>query len=189
MIRRPPRSTLFPYTRSSDLASMRWSGCCRRRERADRRKRKRLKSRSEHQNQTDLIAGKGLVANDFHFQQRPLPCALQIAVPDLSSPAPSHAFIRSSLRRWSHPHTRRMCPLRIARSSWRRSPFRGRAPPARAPRHPTRSSTPSCCWTCPRPLRWYRGRCSRSEEHTSELQSQSNLVCRLLLAKKKRCSV
>src|SRR2546430_12775138 len=26
----------------------------------------------------------------------------------------------------------------------------------------------------------------RSEEHTSELQSQSNLVCRLLLAKKKR---
>src|SRR2546430_9559571 len=29
------------------------------------------------------------------------------------------------------------------------------------------------------------GRESRSEEHTSELQSQSNLVCRLLLEKKK----
>src|SRR2546430_3690236 len=28
----------------------------------------------------------------------------------------------------------------------------------------------------------------RSEEHTSELQSQSNLVCRLLLEKKKRCA-
>src|SRR2546430_3309075 len=28
-------------------------------------------------------------------------------------------------------------------------------------------------------------RASRSEEHTSELQSQSNLVCRLLLEKKK----
>src|SRR2546430_12859448 len=28
-------------------------------------------------------------------------------------------------------------------------------------------------------------RCHRSEEHTSELQSQSNLVCRLLLEKKK----
>src|SRR2546430_4215798 len=27
---------------------------------------------------------------------------------------------------------------------------------------------------------------SRSEEHTSELQSQSNLVCRLLLEKKRR---
>src|SRR2546430_7002883 len=30
------------------------------------------------------------------------------------------------------------------------------------------------------------GRCERSEEHTSELQSQSNLVCRLLLEKKKK---
>src|SRR2546430_5738268 len=30
-----------------------------------------------------------------------------------------------------------------------------------------------------------RGREGRSEEHTSELQSQSNLVCRLLLEKKK----
>src|SRR2546430_13675940 len=33
----------------------------------------------------------------------------------------------------------------------------------------------------PRPA----GRHKRSEEHTSELQSQSNLVCRLLLEKKK----
>src|SRR2546427_7998147 len=30
------------------------------------------------------------------------------------------------------------------------------------------------------------GRRRRSEEHTSELQSQSNLVCRLLLEKKKK---
>src|SRR2546427_1720822 len=30
------------------------------------------------------------------------------------------------------------------------------------------------------------GTTSRSEEHTSELQSQSNLVCRLLLEKKKK---
>src|SRR2546430_12823568 len=39
-------------------------------------------------------------------------------------------------------------------------------------------------------LTWYgsgSGRdMSRSEEHTSELQSQSNLVCRLLLEKKKK---
>src|SRR2546430_12402151 len=34
----------------------------------------------------------------------------------------------------------------------------------------------------PSPVWGYRG---RSEEHTSELQSQSNLVCRLLLEKKK----
>src|SRR6266853_1163831 len=32
-------------------------------------------------------------------------------------------------------------------------------------------------------------RLRRSEEHTSELQSQSNLVCRLLLEKKKQVSV
>src|SRR2546430_5061945 len=31
-----------------------------------------------------------------------------------------------------------------------------------------------------------RGFRTRSEEHTSELQSQSNLVCRLLLEKKKK---
>src|SRR2546430_9592213 len=31
-----------------------------------------------------------------------------------------------------------------------------------------------------------RPRRTRSEEHTSELQSQSNLVCRLLLEKKKK---
>src|SRR2546430_8427425 len=44
------------------------------------------------------------------------------------------------------------------------------------------------------PPRCHRGRSScnpcgtrsRSEEHTSELQSQSNLVCRLLLEKKKQ---
>src|SRR5256886_3433878 len=35
-----------------------------------------------------------------------------------------------------------------------------------------------CCRPC-----WFSP--SRSEEHTSELQSQSNLVCRLLLEKKK----
>src|SRR5256886_13563288 len=32
---------------------------------------------------------------------------------------------------------------------------------------------------------WGRNSFGRSEEHTSELQSQSNLVCRLLLEKKK----
>src|SRR2546430_13473656 len=38
-----------------------------------------------------------------------------------------------------------------------------------------------------RPVAWGRWISeSRSEEHTSELQSQSNLVCRLLLEKKKK---
>src|SRR2546430_7999919 len=36
------------------------------------------------------------------------------------------------------------------------------------------------------PLRLLTDLPNRSEEHTSELQSQSNLVCRLLLEKKKK---
>src|SRR6266853_3751760 len=35
-------------------------------------------------------------------------------------------------------------------------------------------------------LRWRPRQSRRSEEHTSELQSQSKLVCRLLLEKKKK---
>src|SRR2546430_11555878 len=35
-------------------------------------------------------------------------------------------------------------------------------------------------------VRTHLPRHARSEEHTSELQSQSNLVCRLLLVKKKK---
>src|SRR2546430_11967874 len=38
-----------------------------------------------------------------------------------------------------------------------------------------------CCW-----LLAHSQNVRRSEEHTSELQSQSNLVCRLLLEKKKK---
>src|SRR2546430_10091559 len=52
-----------------------------------------------------------------------------------------------------------------------------------------------CCGSPPSPLPQRAPTCSlttwtnsvrRSEEHTSELQSQSNLVCRLLLEKKKK---
>src|SRR2546430_10210834 len=46
--------------------------------------------------------------------------------------------------------------------------------------YPRRGSHPAAL-QCPQPA------CRRrSEEHTSELQSQSNLVCRLLLEKKKK---
>src|SRR2546430_11144665 len=40
----------------------------------------------------------------------------------------------------------------------------------------------------PHPSCWNPRLRKRSEEHTSELQSQSNLVCRLLLEKKKKQS-
>src|SRR2546428_7857856 len=36
------------------------------------------------------------------------------------------------------------------------------------------------------PVRWEESMHARSEEHTSELQSRSDLVCRLLLEKKKK---
>src|SRR5256886_5374788 len=72
--------------------------------------------------------------------------------------------------------------------------------PARPPRTPA-ASCRRCAARAPAPNEWRRRHrparpavqyrsCvlsqGRSEEHTSELQSQSNLVCRLLLEKKKR---
>src|SRR5688572_31765956 len=54
---------------------------------------------------------------------------------------------------------------------------------------PTRPAESPDGIRCPGPARIRRGPSRhgrRSEEHTSELQSQSNLVCRLLLEKKKQ---
>src|SRR6478736_7361510 len=54
-------------------------------------------------------------------------------------------------------------------------------------RGPSRSSRAGrACCAAPRSRRCRRRASPRSEEHTSELQSQSNLVCRLLLEKKKK---
>src|SRR6266496_6747383 len=62
-------------------------------------------------------------------------------------------------------------------------------PPCRAPRNGRTARTP-IAWRRrwdrrPAPARRRPGRCPRSEEHTSELQSRRDLVCRLLLEKKK----
>src|SRR5438034_4892871 len=56
----------------------------------------------------------------------------------------------------------------------------GGAPPSSKSERGIRSRA-SEGWAAPR-----RGRPPRSEEHTSELQSHSDLVCRLLLEKKKK---
>src|SRR5690606_40109427 len=70
---------------------------------------------------------------------------------------------------------------RPGRARCRRLPHRGRIAPARAGHgvhHRTRALHPG--------RRHQRGgEVARSEEHTSELQSRENLVCRLLLEKKK----
>src|SRR5436190_16069212 len=50
---------------------------------------------------------------------------------------------------------------------------------------PFRFRRRSAPWPVPRPSQ-PRSRKLRSEEHTSELQSHSDLVCRLLLEKKKK---
>src|SRR5438034_1463319 len=55
-----------------------------------------------------------------------------------------------------------------------------------SPREGCRSSATSSCWPRPTGLRRSSPRPARSEEHTSELQSHSDLVCRLLLEKKKK---
>src|SRR5258706_3389086 len=55
-------------------------------------------------------------------------------------------------------------------------------------RSPPLSSRPNFAkkWVTPPCASRARGATSRSEEHTSELQSLTNLVCRLLLEKKKK---
>src|SRR5688572_31589804 len=69
-------------------------------------------------------------------------------------------------------------PISPSTSPTATSRRRGASSSSRIP--PDTSSTPGTWRLAPRP------RTSRSEEHTSELQSQSNLVCRLLLEKKKK---
>src|SRR5256885_12936702 len=82
-------------------------------------------------------------------------------------------MIRRPPRSTLFPYTTlfRSCRRRSARGSCRRP-----------------ASRPACSPPCPRdprprspPPQW-----PRSEEHTSELQSPCNLVCRLLLEKKKK---
>src|SRR2546430_4189171 len=68
---------------------------------------------------------------------------------------------------------------RIARRAGRQGDRGGRevrAPGLRRSAHPPRHAEVGV-------------RIDRSEEHTSELQSQSNLVCRLLLEKKKKTRI
>src|SRR5207247_5406987 len=90
--------------------------------------------------------------------------------------------------------TRRSSDLRGLRGS----PTAGarRAPACTRPCHARprgRHRRGTCCWSstaCGRgrrcPPRPAAGALARSEEHTSELQSRVDLVCRLLLEKKKK---
>src|SRR6266568_8589771 len=79
------------------------------------------------------------------------------------------------------------CPLRS---------YGGSDPTGGGPLRPPDLERPAVLWTVAAPAssawesqpchsRAGRGHANRSEEHTSELQSQLHLVCRLLLEKKK----
>src|SRR2546427_1647198 len=71
----------------------------------------------------------------------------------------------------------------LFRSIWLRGDCQGLYAPARAHGdHPASRQRPHPAHDVLRE----RDPAGRSEEHTSELQSQSNLVCRLLLEKKKK---
>src|SRR2546430_11612801 len=75
----------------------------------------------------------------------------------------------------------------LFRSRWLRFPPARQACPAPAAAAAAGTHSVRSSWPPPRsPPERARARAGgRSEEHTSELQSQSNLVCRLLLEKKK----
>src|SRR5690606_39676450 len=89
--------------------------------------------------------------------------------------SPSPARTHRPRRRCTGPHTP-TAPL-ASSSSWPCS-----APMCRGPCRSDPPASPACCATCPASA----GSAGRSEEHTSELQSRENLVCRLLLEKKKK---
>src|SRR5690606_41630782 len=92
----------------------------------------------------------------------------------LFRPPPAAATVRRRLRR----------ARRSTRCRARQGGCRSTHPSARAQRA-ARQLLPACARP-PRPAgRWWDFQTSRSEEHTSELQSREKLVCRLLLEKKK----
>src|SRR5206468_6241379 len=79
----------------------------------------------------------------------------------------------------------------IASSFWATRYQEGSDFHAGAPMTSVKAEEASACWTAcstrarvgsTSPAKWL----TRSEEHTSELQSRSDLVCRLLLEKKKK---
>src|SRR5690606_41704717 len=107
------------------------------------------------------------------------------------APSPS-SCVFSRLRARPHPAsfpTRRSSDLHTAVASRLRG-----APPSRSlTAHPRRWVAPDPCDAPSRRRPDLRGGAGggrgsrrRSEEHTSELQSRENLVCRLLLEKKKQ---
>src|SRR2546421_4128062 len=88
--------------------------------------------------------------------------------------SPAGSWMRSSVR--SHPITTRQL-------SWRRSREES-GPPNESLSHLANERPSLTSWSVL--VSFVYRTTNRSEEHTSELQSRSDLVCRLLLEKKKK---
>src|SRR5207302_8262576 len=108
-----------------------------------------------------------------------LPCSFCLS---LNPPPPNptlfpYTTLFRSRASW-HPRTSGTAPWWSTPWLQLGSPHRARASRAAGPRTPRARSRHARCSADFGP--------SRSEEHTSELQSRENLVCRLLLEKKKK---
>src|SRR5690606_41621363 len=100
--------------------------------------------------------------------------------------AASRALLSFPTRRSSDlppPGCASSCPRRSRGHRRHRTDPAVPARPSR-PECPSRRRTARTWRTCPPAAAWPHSS-PRSEEHTSELQSRENLVCRLLLEKKK----
>src|SRR2546429_5206224 len=150
MIRRPPRSTLFPYTTL-------------------------FRSHSQKREGRFLSLGN-----------------LPQARPPLPTRSPISRELRTACARRTPDSSLRALPTSPRFSDTASSPGDRGFPAGRAPRPPP-PPAPCRSWSFagsialfgPARSGAFRTATTRSEEHTSELQSRLHLVCRLLLEKKK----
>src|SRR2546426_10058231 len=191
MIRRPPRSTLFPYTtlfRSGDVLRAPVA--------AERQAPRHLFAEAS-EGMADALAN-GLQRRPAIAELRRVPADdfVEMVIDRAEEPAPAVLFgVKAS--RISAPHHLRPVgddrPVVGGVAIGRPQPARGQQ--ALGPHQPEHALPTDRAATMSEPgahlpiafaMKGTRGQHRRSEEHTSELQSPCNLVCRLLLEKKKR---
>src|SRR6266571_1369150 len=185
MIRRPPRSTLFPYTTLFRPCRRAWPAP--RHARRDPATWPRSEEHtSELQSHVNLVCR--LLLEKKKRNVNATSC-LNINITDIK-PVYLHATIcRSSVacsswRAWSSPGWLPEIPCFFFFLMIRRPPRSTLFPYTTLFRSTERR--PDRIHERPQVLRPREAKLGRSEEHTSELQSHVNLVCRLLLEKKKK---
>src|SRR5262249_60724740 len=107
-------------------------------------------------------------------------CCLSNVCHTSKSPPPSIVRARFCFSRYAHPRDLLSFPTRRSSDLWTGGILWTRLPAEKAPE----KLAPALSGRRQFFRRLFRGK--RSEEHTSELQSLTNIVCRLLLEKKKK---